>query len=195
MWFGGPHQAPQGAPDDIRRNNEGLLALAKQRPKLQPVAIVHPYAGQAALDELARLAGAGVKLIKLHTHTHTHTQQLDVDDPCMLVLARKVGEPGLVVLVENANIRARVRTGNDFFMDNLCFDLPTTALLAADSPIAAEFVWTLRNIGIGQLLLGSDNPQMPPGKTLDTLERLDLSDEEKTAIRVGNARRLLGLDE
>lgn len=226
MWFGGPHQASQGAPDGIRRNNDALLALASRQPGLLPVAIVHPYDGQLALDELARLSGAGVRIIKLHPHT----QQFDVDDPRVLALVRKAGELGLIVLFDNANIiagdserlfnlavrapktrfvlahvgglnfrfwniLALARTADDFFMDNLYFDLSATVLLAADSPIEEEFVWTLRNIGIGQVLLGSDYPQIPLGRTLEALERLDLSDEEKTAIRVGNARRLFGLDD
>lgn len=225
MWFGGPHQALQGAPARIRDNNEALLALAGREDKLLPVAIVHPYDGQAALDELVRLAGAGVRIIKLHPHT----QQFDVDDPRVLALVRRAGELGVIVLFDNANILAGdserlfnlavrapktrfvlahigglnfrfwnilalARTADDFFMDNLYFDLSATVLLAADSPIEAEFVWTLRNIGIGQILLGSDYPQIPLSKTLEALERLDLTDDEKTAIRIGNARRLFGLD-
>lgn len=237
MWFGGPQQALQGAPGKIRANNDALIGLARQqaraqassrastRPAFAPVAIVHPYDGQAALDELARLADAGMKIIKLHPHT----QQFDVDDPRVLALVRKAGELGLVVLFDNANIiagdserlfnlalrapetrfvlahaggmnfrfwniLALVRTADDLFMDNLYFDISATVLLAADSPIEEEFVWTLRNIGIGQVLLGSDYPQIPLARTLDALERLDLSDAEKTAIRIGNARRLLGLD-
>jgi predicted TIM-barrel fold metal-dependent hydrolase len=63
---------------------------------------------------------------------------------------------------------------------------------AADSPLEAEFVWTLRNAGIDHVLLGSDYPQMTLGKTVDALERLDLRVEEKARIGSGNARRLFG---
>src|SRR5690606_22795002 len=58
------------------------------------------------------------------------------------------------------NILALARTADGFAMDNLYFDISGPVLLAADSPIEAEFVWTLRNVGIDHVLLGSDHPQM-----------------------------------
>ena len=64
-------------------------------------------------------------------------------------------------------------------------------VLAADSPIEEEFVWTLRNIGIDQVLLGSDYPQFSLAQTLDALERLYLEEIEKAKIRYTNALRLL----
>ena len=62
---------------------------------------------------------------------------------------------------------------------------------AADSPIETEFVWTLRNVGIDHVLLGSDYPQLTLAKTLDALERLGLDENEKAKIRYANAHRLL----
>lgn len=224
MWFGGPHQALQGDPAAIRQANDAHLALAAKHPEMLPVATVHPYDGQAALDELARVAGRGVKVLKLHPHT----QKFDAADPRVLTLVRKAGELGVVVLFDNANILpgdserlfnlavqapktrfifahiggmnfrfwnmlALARTAKDFFADNIFFDISATAVLVADSPIEQEFVWTLRNVGIDQVLLGSDYPQLPLDKAVDALERLDLSDAEKEKIRIGNARRLFGL--
>ena len=63
-------------------------------------------------------------------------------------------------------------------------------MLVADSPIEDEFVWTLRNVGIDNVLLGSDFPQLSLGKTLEALEKLDLTDEEKRKIRWENAERI-----
>src|SRR3546814_19346634 len=80
-------------------------------------------------------------------------------------------------------------------MDNLYFDISGPVLLAADSPIEAEFVWTLRNVGIDHVLLGSDYPQMGLDDAMDALEKLDLTDEEKATIRAGNALKLLGRQE
>lgn len=90
------------------------------------------------------------------------------------------------------NLLALARTADGFALDNVYFDLSATVLLAADSPIEAEFVWTLRNVGIDRVLVGSDYPQIGLDRTLDALERLDLSDEEKAKLRAGNARRLFG---
>jgi predicted TIM-barrel fold metal-dependent hydrolase len=224
MWFGGPYQAPQGAPDDVRARNDGLIALAKKHSEVLPIATVHPYDGQAALDELARVASEGVKVLKLHAHT----QKFDVADPRVLTLVRKAGELDVVVLMDNANIvdgdsenlfnlavRAPktkfvfahigglnfrfwnilplARTAEGFSMDNVYFDISGTLLLAADSPIEEEFVWTLRNVGIDHVLVGSDYPQISLEQTLEAFERLDLTEEEKARIRQGNARELFGM--
>lgn len=42
------------------------------------------------------------------------------------------------------------------------------------------------------MLLGSDYPQITLARTVDALERLELTDDEKAKIRSGNARRLFG---
>jgi uncharacterized protein len=221
MWFGGPRQALQGDVEHTRAQNDALIALASKHPKMLPIATVHPYDGQAALDELRRVAGRGVKVLKLHAHT----QKFDVADPRVLELVQQAGALGVVVLMDNANIiagesehlfnlavrapktkfvfahmgglnfrfwniLALARTAKDFFMDNIYFDISGTVLLAVDSPIEQEFVWTLRNIGIDQVLLGSDYPQFSLAQTLDALERLDLDESEKARIRYTNARRL-----
>ncbi len=223
MWFGGPHQALQGELDKVRAGNDSVIALAAKYPQVLPIATVHPYDGSAALRELARVAAAGVKVLKIHAHT----QRFDVSDPRVETLVRKAGELGMVVLMDNANILpgdseklfnlvVRVpgtkfilahiggmnfrfwnmlvlaRTADGFGMENLNFDISGTVLMVADSPLEAEFIWTLRNVGMDHVLLGSDYPQMGLGKTVDALERLDLTDEEKAKIRSGNARRLFG---
>ena len=64
MWFGGPHQALQGDVEHTRAQNEALITLASKHPKMLPIATVHPYDGQAALEELKRVAGRGVKMLK-----------------------------------------------------------------------------------------------------------------------------------
>lgn len=223
MWFGGPRQALQGDVEHTRAQNDALIALALKHPKMLPIATVHPYDGQAALDELKRVAGRGVKILKLHAHT----QKFDITDPRVLHLVQQAGTLGVVVLMDNANIiagdsehlfnlavrapktkfvfahigglnfrfwniLALARTAKDFFMDNIYFDISGTLVLAADSPIEQEFVWTLRNVGIDHVLLGSDFPQLSLAQTLDALDRLDLDESEKIKIRYENARRLFG---
>jgi hypothetical protein len=223
MWFGGPHQAQAGNPAGIRANNDALIALASRHPKVIPIATVHPYDGQAALDELTRIAALGVKTLKIHPHT----QRFDIADPRVLPLVSKAGELGMVVLMDNAgivpgdcedlfnlaarapktrfifahmggaqfrfwNILVLARTADGFALNNVYFDISGTVLLAADSPIEKEFVWTLRNVGIDHVMLGSDYPQITLARTNEALEKLDLTSGEKTAIRSGNARRILG---
>lgn len=224
MWFGGPHQARAGDLEAIRAGNDSVIALAAAHPEVLPIVTVHPYDGQAALDELARVSAAGVKVLKLHAHT----QQFDVDDPRVEATVRRAGELGMTVLMDNAailpgdnqklfnlavrvpdtkfifahmgglefrfwNILVLARTADGFAMDNVYFDISGAVLLAAGSPLEDEFTWTLRNVGIDHILLGSDYPQISLEKMAGALEQLDLTDEEKAQIRSGNARRLFGL--
>jgi predicted TIM-barrel fold metal-dependent hydrolase len=223
MWFGGEHQALAGNTAAIRAGNDGLLALAAKHPEVTPIATVHPYDGQAALDELARVAARGVRVLKIHPHT----QKFAISDPRVLALVKKAGDLGMSVLIDNAgiipgdcedlfnlavnapktrfifahmgaakfrfwNILPLARTADGFGMENVYFDISGTVMLAADSPIEAEFIWTLRNVGIDHVMLGSDYPQIPLARMVEALEKLDLTPEEKTLIRSSTALRVLG---
>jgi len=89
------------------------------------------------------------------------------------------------------NLLPLARTAEGFFMDNIYFDVSATITLMADSPLEEEFIWTLRNVGINRILLGSDFPQFTLKQTVDALERLDLDPSEKNKIRYDNAYNLL----
>jgi predicted TIM-barrel fold metal-dependent hydrolase len=91
------------------------------------------------------------------------------------------------------NILALARTAQNFFGDNIYFDISATVTLAAGSPIQDEFVWTMRNVGIDHLLLGSDFPQLSLPQTLAAFHKLGLTDTERARITFGNAQRLFGL--
>lgn len=92
------------------------------------------------------------------------------------------------------NIIAAARTAENLFGENIAFDISATVALVAGSPIEDEFVWTIRNVGVNHVLLGSDYPQYSLAQNLAALERLELTAEEKEAIRIGNARKLFGLE-
>ncbi|HEY8255401.1 MAG TPA: amidohydrolase family protein [Rhizomicrobium sp.] len=91
------------------------------------------------------------------------------------------------------NILALARTAQNFFADNIYFDISGTVTIVAGSPIQNEFVWTLHNVGIDHLLLGSDFPQLSLPQTLAAFNKLGLTKEEKAKIMFGNAQRLFGL--
>jgi predicted TIM-barrel fold metal-dependent hydrolase len=123
MWFGGPRQALPGELEQTRAQNDALIALASKYPKMLPIATVHPYDGQAALDELKRVANQGVKVLKLHAHT----QQFDVDDPRLLKLVQQAGALGVIVLMDNASIVA----GDSERLFNLAVRAPETKFVFA----------------------------------------------------------------
>lgn len=91
------------------------------------------------------------------------------------------------------NILKMARTAEGLFGDNIYFDISAMVTLAADAPIEDEFIWTMRNVGIDHVLIGSDYPQFSLKQTLDALDKLDITPAEKAKIRHENARALLGL--
>lgn len=91
------------------------------------------------------------------------------------------------------NILKAVRTAEGLFGDNIYFDILATVTLVADSPIEEEFVWTIRNVGIDHVLLGSDYPQYSLEQYASALDRLSLSGTEKAKIRWENAHKLFRL--
>lgn len=90
------------------------------------------------------------------------------------------------------NILKAARTAEGLFGENIYFDISATVALVADSPIEEEFVWTIRNVGVDHVLLGSDYPQYSLADNSRALEQLSLTAAEKEKIRSENARRLLG---
>ena len=91
------------------------------------------------------------------------------------------------------NILKAARTAEGLFGDNIYFDISAIVVLLADSPVEDEFVWTMRNVGIEHLLLGSDYPQYSLQQNVSALGRLALDESEKAKIRYENARALFGL--
>ena len=91
------------------------------------------------------------------------------------------------------NILKAARTAQGLFGDNIYFDISAIVVLVADSPIEDEFVWTMRNVGIDHVLVGSDYPQYSLEQNVSALGRLALDESEKAKIRYENARALFRL--
>lgn len=89
------------------------------------------------------------------------------------------------------NILPLARTADGFSLPNVYFDISATITLMANSPLEREFIWTIRNVGIDKVLLGSDFPQFSLKQATDALEQLDLTADEKNKIRFENGRNLL----
>lgn len=99
--FGGILIARQGEPLKTKAKNDELIALSKQYPQLVPICSVHPLDGDVATHEIKRLSALGVKVIKLHPHT----QNFEVTDERVVNLCKVAGQLGMVVLIDNANIK------------------------------------------------------------------------------------------
>ncbi len=89
--------APRGDLELTRALNDAVLALgALHDGFFFPVCSVHPADGQAALEELERVAGAGSRWLKLHPNT----QDFDVADPAVTEVVAKAAKLGLPVLFD-----------------------------------------------------------------------------------------------
>jgi predicted TIM-barrel fold metal-dependent hydrolase len=89
------------------------------------------------------------------------------------------------------NIIKVARTAKNFYQDNIYFDISAIVVLLANSPVEDEFIWTLRNAGIDNILLGSDFPQYTLHQATDALDNLGLTKDEKRKILYDNAKKLL----
>lgn len=91
------------------------------------------------------------------------------------------------------NILQAARTAEGLLGENIFFDVSAIVAMLADSPIKDEFVWTIRNVGVDHVLLGSDYPQYSLEQNVKALDSLGLNESEKAKIRYENARALFGL--
>jgi uncharacterized protein len=223
MWFGGMNQALAGRPDQIREGNDGILALAAKHPALVPIVTIHPYDAEAIAElERVAAKGARVLKIHPHTQRFDAADprvlalaqragdlgvivMCDnasiVPGDCEKLFNLALQAPKTKFLFAHLgalnfrfwNILKAARTAQGLFGENIYFDLSATVVLVADSPIEDEFVWTVRNVGVDHVLLGSDFPQYSLAQNLDALDRLPLDADEKAKIRYANARALFGL--
>jgi predicted TIM-barrel fold metal-dependent hydrolase len=216
--------AQRGQVERTRQQNDAVIAAAAaSHGRFFPVASVHPLDGQAAFDEMARVAALGVRVIKLHPNS----QNFDVADPAVAALAARAGALHLILLfdsykpwdaseigkflmlsVQNPNTRfILAHMGWSQFREtlafaqlrrlgiggNVWFDLSAIAPTYADSPLEPELVWTIRQIGTERLLFGSDWPVYTPAESADAVRRLGFTPAEQRQIFHDNAAALLGV--
>lgn len=216
--------ASKGQLQKTRAQNDAVIDIAQRVPlRFYPVVSVHPADGEPALQELARVAQRGAKVVKLHPNT----QNFDVADPAVAAVVDKCGELGLIVLfdsykpwdpaepgkllllaIEHPKTRlilahmflSSFREAQSFAIvhrlqmgQNVWFDISALAPTYAGSPVAAELVWTLRQFGMDHVLFGSDWPVYTPGESANAVRRLGLTPKEQREVLYENARTLLGL--
>jgi hypothetical protein len=74
---------------------------------------------------------------------------------------------------------------------NVWVDLSVTGLMLAGGPLAEQFAWVLRKVGVDRLLFGSDYPIDDPLAAVGAIIDLGFTDEEQAAILHDNAAALL----
>lgn len=218
--FGAIFIARHGEQQQTKAKNDELIALAKKNPKLTPICSVHPYDSEstAELKRIAALGVRVIKLHP-HTQNFDVTDkrvlklceqagQLGVnvlmdnaaikpgDCENLFDLAVRCPLTKFIFAHMGAlnfrfwNIVPVARTAKGFYKDNIYFDISATITLMSGSPIEDEFIWTIRNVGVDHVFLGSDFPQYTLKQAVEALDKLNLKKEEKDAIRYENATKL-----
>lgn len=194
---------------DMRSGNDEVLALAaaapgdraSSGPPWVPIGAVDLRDPLGAGRELDRLAGAGVRAVRLFPDE----QGVEAGFPSVRHVARRAAELGLVVLTGGdvrrfwqpfTGLGARV-----VFLDTHFYHLGDFLVAAAEepgfhtstrllnSPDALETVTA--ELGAERLLHGSRAPHYEPIVPLLRLATSGLTPDEIAAVAGGNARRLL----
>jgi uncharacterized protein len=76
---------------------------------------------------------------------------------------------------------------------NVWVDLSAIGTAFVDSPLEAELVWAMRQIGMDRVLFGSDWPIDAPAVAVRAVQRLGLTREEERQVLCTNATALLAL--
>jgi uncharacterized protein len=204
-----------------RKNDGVIAAAQADSTRFYPVASVHPLDGDSALVELARLAKLGVRQIKLHPTSQELdvadpivariTERCGALGLAVLFDAYNPLDPGQVgklLRLSMTQPRTRFVFAHMAFSGfrellafgvlrkleaprNVWFDLSATAVTLADSPLRAELVWTMRQIGIDRVLFGSDWPVDDPAAAVRAVRRLGLTIDEQRKIFHDNLTKLL----
>lgn len=142
--------APRGERETREQNDRLLEFVRGSSAPLLPAGSVHPADGEAALRELARLAGEGVAMIKLHPNT----QAFSVADPAVRAVVCEAGELGLPVVLD---FSGALRTADVGEYIALAMGCPRTRLVLAHAGTArfpetlvlsvlGKYPWYPRNV-------------------------------------------------
>ena len=203
-------------PYQMPKVNDHAIAMDED-PAIVAFGSVHPDAPNA-LEELERIAAAGLKGVKLHPEY----QGFYADDGRMKPIYKKISQLGLITLFH---------TGHDYGFPPPYHAMPEhmkNALRWFDTPVVAahwgglgcsfqvleelcgEDIYFDLSFGCGhipkptaqaiidrhgvdKLLFGSDMPWNRPSWEKRLLDSLDLSESDRAKIDYQNAQRLLGL--
>ena len=108
----------------MKQHNDYILKLAKESSEFFPICSVHPLDGQAALDEVERVANLGAKAIKLHPFF----QGFDPANLNVNAIVSTAGKHGIAVIFDSISASDGGATGK--FID-LALANPNTKIILA----------------------------------------------------------------
>jgi uncharacterized protein len=203
------------------KNDAVLKTAKESGGRFFPIVSVHPHDGAAALAELERVAKLGARIVKLHPNTQNFDVDDpavgEVIERCgalnlpVLMDSFKpwdADQPGKFLKLALAHPRTKLilaHMGHSQFRQflsfgvlkklgmqtNVFFDTSALATTFADSPLEAELVWVMRQVGMDRMLFGSDWPVDTPAAAIDAVRRLGLDRNEEQLVLHDNAAALL----
>lgn len=206
--------SPAAVPGQVRSINDFIASVCREHPSLIGFGALH-HEMDKPLDEIERLAGLGLKGIKLHPDM----QRFNIDDDCMMDIYAAL-EGRLPVIFHTGDYRysfshpsrlARVldrfpklvtvaaHFGGwsmfDIAMDHLysrrCYFDIASSLPFLGLRRARELIHIY---GVERFLFGSDYPMWNPAACLEDFYRLNLTGHEQDLILCGNALAMLGME-
>jgi predicted TIM-barrel fold metal-dependent hydrolase len=205
---------------DTMAENDGIAAYRDRTPERFPAAvgIVEPRDGEAGLAELER-CGTALGLVGISFHTRF--QGVSLDSQWVLTYCALMAELGLVPVIHAMNetpeealwklgVLARsipetpvlaLDAFGGYEATRECFFIAEMAPnIVFDTSLSYnfDFIEVFANqFGADRVVFGTDLYSYPVGRRishiLEQIKVSDLSDDDKTAILAGNARRLFGL--
>jgi hypothetical protein len=201
---------------DWREGNEETLAAASRYPRrLVPMATLSPFLGGGG-EKLKRLAGAGVRGVRLYPAFHNYAPGSPfVDEVCsaaaecsMPVMLptrpmmnwrfQPVPIEAFAAVIERHTATAFVLSGPNYLVEyqgvlrlmakcpNVAFDLSCLQGFNSVAKLVLE-------VGADRVLFGTGAVLHYPACNVAKLDHADLTEPQRAAIAADNALRLLGL--
>lgn len=208
-------------PEQVRSINRKMLENNKKFPRIHSFGTMHPrYPELGSVDEeLAFLAGHGVRGIKMHPEY----QEFYPDDPDMVLIYEACLRHGLILLLHCGKDLAfkKVHATPQRLGQVALFSGELKVILAhmggygmwdevtryimglhevyLDTAFCQEMEdWQMKEIIFGhgpyKILFGSDYPWQHPGVLVEKIKSLDLGAITENMIFFDNAKRLLNLE-
>lgn len=186
--------------------NTKMMELGKSDPGLVVFGRINPHAGKRAMAEVERLAGLGIKGIKLHPYSEDFGPEVSAP------IVKMAGELKLPIMLHSSQLSYKdeingwmkvfeltdspiiaAHAGKDNYKA-LCKIIHEFPHLYTDTTAISYFAskYVYENAGPNKVLYGSDLPYSQPA-----LERMKydmyISPEDREAVYYGNCAKILGM--
>jgi hypothetical protein len=192
-------------------NRAGNDRVLNAGSRFRALVTANPWYGSNALDELERCRPLGAVGLYLHPTRQGFMPTDPIVEP-LIQFARRTNWPVVIhtgTYIESDVLAvaelARRHTDLTFVCDgagftDMWFELPGVLAELNNLVLCASLIWsravanTVKNIGAHKILFGSGAPRDSLPAAIQRYNRLELSDQDRRAIFVDNAKRVFHLE-